>query len=243
MGDKAPGSTIHLYAYGEAHDDLRAAFYIDERLHCDPGLAHAVLESAESAMTRAGVVYEVTVASGEHVTAPKGVPTWEEFKQRHFVEGVPLPVRPPPGDQAPPPSWRSLITAVEDAHREFRAELISILSTALPGSDASITSDPGATRRSPGSVEWSEERFGFEITVAAGLGDATPVDALARVGDLLEQRGWQLTGRVADVAVGADRSLFTVWADARPPRVTLLGRSPLYHSPSGPDSAFVVEPR
>jgi hypothetical protein len=39
-------------------------------------------------------VYEVEVTSGIHATRPIGVPTWEDFKQRHFIDGIPLPVRP-----------------------------------------------------------------------------------------------------------------------------------------------------
>jgi hypothetical protein len=91
--------------------------------------------------------------------------------------------------------------------------------------------------------------------VSAGLGDADPVAALSRVSDLLEQRGWCLTDRVAGapgtdasssaggVTIGADRRLFAVWVDARPSKISLLGRSPLYRSPAEPGSAFVVEPR
>jgi hypothetical protein len=74
MGDETPGSTTYLYAFGEAHDDLLPAFYIDERVDSDPELAQSVVESAEAAMTRAGVIYEVEVASGATLT---GVPTWE----------------------------------------------------------------------------------------------------------------------------------------------------------------------
>jgi hypothetical protein len=244
MGDEASGSTAYLYAFGEAHDDLRAAFYIDERAHSDPALAHSVVESAEAAMTRAGVIYQVEVTSGGHVETLTGVPTWEEFKQRHFVEGVPLPVRHPPRELATPPSWQTLIAAVQEARRDFRAELVSILAAALPGGKVSITSDPGAIRRSRGSVDWGEERFGFEIAVSAGLDDAEPAAVLASVSEVIEQRGWLLTDRVAGgVAVGAERRLFAIWADARPSKVTVLGQSPLYRSPSDPGSAFVVEPR
>jgi hypothetical protein len=87
-----PGKNLHLYEYGEAYDNLRPAFFIDERTYNDPELAESVIESAEAAMTRAGVIYEVEVTSGVHATRPTGVPTWEEFKQRHFIDGVSLPV-------------------------------------------------------------------------------------------------------------------------------------------------------
>jgi len=177
-----------------------------------------------------------------HATRPIGVPTWEDFKQRHFVDGVPLPVRARRREQILPPSWHEMVRAVEEAHRAFRAELIQLLTAALPDHDVSVSADHGPLRRSPGSVDWSEERFGFEITVGASIGDMPPSTALDRVGALLEQQGWQLTQRTANV-VGGSRELFEVWVDARPLKVTVLGRSPVYRSPPEPGSAFVVEAR
>jgi hypothetical protein len=187
-------------------------------------------------------VYEVEVTSGIHATRPIGVPTWEDFKQRHFIDGIPLPVRPRRREQVPPPSWHEMVRAVQEAHRAFRTELIQLLTAALPGHDIFVSADHGPLRRSPGSVDWSEERFGFEITIGASIGNLPPVTALDRVSTLLEQQGWRLTQRTDD-AVGGSRELFEVWVDARPLKVTVFGRSPLYRSPPEPGSAFVVEAR
>ena len=188
MGDRDPGSSVYLYEYGEAHDDLRPAF-IDERVYSDTELAGSAVESAEAALTRAGVIYEVEVTSGIHATRPIGVPTWEDFKQRHFIDGVPLPVRPRRREQVLPSSWHEMVRAVEEAHRAFRTELLEVLTAALPEHDVFVAADHGPLRRSPGSVDWSEERFGFEITVGASIGELPPVTALDRVSALLEQRG------------------------------------------------------
>ena len=91
-------------------------------------------------------------------------------------------------------------------------------------------------------MDWSEESFGFEITVGASIGDLPPATALDRVTALLEQQGWQLARR-SDGAVGGSRELFEVWVEARPLKVTVLGQSPLYSSPAEPGSAYVVRPR
>jgi hypothetical protein len=245
MVDRDLGKSVYLYEYGEAYDDLRPAFFIDERTYDDPQLAQTVVESADAAMTRAGVIYEVEVSSGVHATRPIGVPTWEEFKQRHFVDGVPLPVRPARRGQVPPPSWQAMVGAVEAAHRAFRDELVQLVAAALPGHEVFVSHDPGPLRRSAGSVDWSEESFGFDITVGAGLGDLAPADALDRVSAQLAALGWQLDDRVVrpkGVAVSATRNLFSLYVHAQPLKVTLLGESPLYRSPAtGPD--FVIEPR
>ena len=246
MGDKTQGTSVHLYEYGEAYDDLRPAFFIDERIYSDSELAESVVESAEAAMTRAGVIYEVEVTSGAHATRPIGVPTWEEFKQRHFVEGVPLPVRPRPKAVVLPPSWQEMTRAVEEAHRNLRTYLLELLTDAFPGHEISISSDPGPARRSPGSVDWSEERFGFEITVDAHLDQLAPAEALDRVSALLTQQAWELGERLTrttNVAVGASRELYTLWVDARPLRLAVLGQSPLYRSPAEPGTSYVIEPR
>ncbi len=246
MGDKDPGSSVYLYEYGEAYDDLRPAFFIDERIYEDRELADSVVESAEAAMTRAGVIYEVEVTSGVHATRPFGVPTWEEFKQRHFIDGVPLPVRPQRREQTLPPSWQEMVHAVEEAHQGFRAYLTQLLTSAFPGREVSVSADPGPLRRSAGSVDWSEETFGFEITVVVIIGDLPPAAALDRVSESLLQHRWELADRVTrptNVAVGGARELFSVWVDARPLRLTVRGESPLYRSPAQPGAAYLIEPR
>jgi hypothetical protein len=246
MVDSDLGTNVHLYEYGEAYDDLRPAFFIDERIYDDPQLAQTVVESADAAMARAGVIYEVEVTSGRHAIRPIGVPTWEEFKQRHFVDGVPLPVRAARQDQALPVSWAAMIRAVEDAHRTFRTELTELIVTALPGHDVSTAHDPGPLRRSAGSVERSEESFGFEVTIGVSLGDLSPAEALDRISTQLAAHGWRLDARIArptGVAVEGFRDHFAVLVDARPRKLTVLGESPLYRAPAAPASDFVIEPR
>jgi hypothetical protein len=246
MVDEEKRASVYLYEYGEAYDDLRPAFFIDERSYHDPELAQTVVESADAAMSRAGVIYEVEVTSGIHATRPVGVPTWEEFKQRHFIDGVPLPVRARRTQQVPPPSWTAMVRAVEDAHEDFRDELVQLLTDALPGYHVSISSDPGPLRRSAGSVDWSEESFGFEVTVTAALRDLASAEALDTVSALLLRQGWQLSDRVvrpASLAVEGTRELYRVWVDSRPLRMTVLGQSPLYRSPAAPITDFVIEPR
>lgn len=246
MGDSDSDASVWVYEYGEAYDDLRPAFFIDERIYNDADLAETVVESAEAALTRAGVIYEVEVTSGKYATRPIGVPTWEEFKQRHFVEGVPLPVRPPPREQALPPSWQQMVRAVDEAYASFRAELIELQTTAFPDREVAISLDHGPLRRSRGSVDWSEERFGFEITIDARIGDLPAEVALHRISAVLGQQGWQLADPVevrTGVAVRGSRGLYTVYADARPLRLSLVGKSPLWRSPAEPDSSYVIEPR
>lgn len=244
MSDEASRSSVYVYEYGEAYDDLRPAFFIDVRDYADRELAESAVESAEAAMTRAGVIYEVEVTSGVHATRPAGVPTWEQFKKRHFVDGVPLPVRPRPAEVTVPPGWQSMIEAVEAAHRALRSELVDVLTEALPGRKVVVSSDRGPSRRSAGSIDWSEERFGFEIWCDAGLDGMPAAEALDSIGTVLARHGWTVTGPDhAKSEIRAARDLFSVWVEARPVKVVLLGESPLYSSPAEADAGFVVEAR
>jgi hypothetical protein len=246
MGDSNAEASVWVYEYGEAYDDLRTAFFIDERVYSDPDLAATIVESAEAALTQAGVIYEVEVTSGKYATRPVGVPTWEEFKQRHFVDGVPLPVRPPPRELILPPSWQQMVRAVNEAYAGFRAELVQLLTAAFPDRQVTVSWDRGPLRRSPGSVDWSEESFGFEITVDANIGGLPAEAALDRVSVVLIQQGWELAAPVevrTGVAIRGSRGLYTVYTDARPLRLRLVGKSPLWRSPAEPGSDFVIEPR
>jgi hypothetical protein len=246
MSNSNPDASVHVYEYGEAYDDLRPAFFIDERIYSDAGLAETVVESAEAAMKRAGVIYEVETTSGKYATRPFGLPTWEEFKQRHFVEGVPLPVRPAPKDLVLPPSWQQMVRAVEEAYGSFRAELVELLTAAFPDDKVLISSDRGPLRRSRGSVDLSEESFGFEITIDVTIGDLAAEAALDRLRAALRQQDWQLEDPVetrTGLAVRGSRGLYTAYADARPLRLTLMSESPLWRAPAKPGSDFVIEPR
>jgi hypothetical protein len=246
MSANNPDASVHVYEYGEAYDDLRPAFFIDERIYSDADLAATVVESAEAAMKRAGVIYEVETTSGKYATRPFRLPTWEEFKQRHFVEGVPLPVRPAPQELALPPSWHQMVRAVDEAYGSFRAELVELLTTAFPDDKVSIAWDRGPLRRSRGSVDLSEESFGFEITIDVSIGDIPAGAALDHLRAALGQQGWQLAPPVetrTGVAVSGSRGLYTAYADARPLKLSLTGESPLWRSPAEPGSDFVIEPR
>jgi hypothetical protein len=88
------------------------------------------------------------------------------------------------------------------------------------------------------SVDWSEE--------SNEVGDPPPTEALDRVSELLTTQNWNLADRLTrptNVAVGGSRELYTLWVDARPLRLTVLGQSPLYRAPAEPNSSYVVEPR
>ena len=246
MADSDQGTSVHVYEYGESYDDLRPAFFIDERIYDDPQLAQTVVETADAAMTRAGVIYEVEVTSGVHATRPVGVPTWEEFKQRHFVEGDPLPVRPARREVDLPPSWSAMVTAVEASHRSLREELANLLTTALPGHAVSIDRDPGPLRRSAGSVDWSEESFGFEFTISAETRGLPSEHVLNQLSARLTGHGWELdtpVTRPGGVIIEGSRGLFSVFVYVQRLKVTLMGKSPLYRSPAAPADDFVIEPR
>jgi hypothetical protein len=217
MGNNDPDASVHVYEYGEAYDDLRPAFFIDERIYNDADLAETVVESAEAAMKRAGVIYGVEITSGKYATRPTGVPAWQQ-----------------------------MVRAVEEAYGSFRADLIQLLTAALPGREVSVSWDRGPLRRSPGSVDWSEEGFGFEIFVDVSLGDLSADVALDRVSAVLRRQGWELADPVkkrTGVTVGGSRDLYAVHVDARPLRLTVLGTSPLWRSPAEPGTDFVIEPR
>ena len=241
MSDNTVDRSLHVYEYGEAYDDLQAAFYIDERSYPDPVAAQIAVESAEAAMARTGVIYEVEVTSGAHAHVPVGLPTWEEFRQRHFIEGVPLPVR-PPSEPTVPPSWNAMVSAVDSACVQLREELTTTLTAALPESPVEITADRGPLRRSPSSVDWTEEKYGFEIVLTVGTGRYGPVEALRIVGTTFEHNGWQLSAADADSVTG-HRDHVNLLLQARPTAITVVAESPLYSAPPGVDGGFVVEER
>jgi hypothetical protein len=94
MDDAAADRNVWLFEYGESYDDLRTAFTIDQAGYSSPELAHSVVEAASAALRRIGVIFEVELSSRSTSSPSPEGPTWDEFKQRHFVEGVPLPVAP-----------------------------------------------------------------------------------------------------------------------------------------------------
>lgn len=233
---------MHLYLYGEAHDDLRSAFYIDEQAYPEPELAAMALEIADAALSRLGIIYSVEVSAGR----PHGVPTWEEFRRRHIVEGQPLPVRPRPRRRVVPPSWDAMSRAVTAGHEALRDELARSFAEAFPAGRVQIEADRGPLRRSPASVDWSEEKYGFEISWRIGTGDATPAGALDRLAAVLRKRGWEpgepATGP-SGLVMEATREAYRLWTNAQPGFVSVQATSPLYRAPAEPGSTFVTEPR
>lgn len=237
-----PNDRVHRYEYGESYDDLRAAFYIDERAYADPDLARTVLEIADAALTRLRVIYSVVVTSGADARVPFGVPTWEEFRQRHLVEGVPLPVRPAPEEFTVPPSWHAMCRAIEADHERFRDELIGLLNTAYPGGSVSVRADQGPLRRSPASIDGSEERYGFEVALRTDTFESKPAVALDHAATVLRERGWEISIRSGST-MEAFRGGFRLLLNAKPGYVLVEGDSPLYRAPAEPGSSFVIEPR
>jgi hypothetical protein len=233
---------VHVYEYGEASGDLRAAFYVDELSYEDPQLARTVLEIADATMTRLGVVYSVEVTSGPDARVPYGVPTWEEFRQRHFVEGMPLPVRPAPRDVVEPSSWHSMSRSVETSHRRFRDDLIAVLTAAFPDGSVSVRSDPGPLLRGPASIDRSEEWYGFEVALRVNTAGLPPTTALEQVTAALRDQGWQGDtphGSTTEVT----RDHYRLWIQAKPGYLLVEGESPLYRAPTDPGSSIIVEPR
>ena len=165
------------------------------------------------------------------------MPTWEAFRHRHFVEGVPLPVRPAPDRVATPPSWEAMNEAMAADHRRLRDYLVKLLGDAFNGGAVSVRADRGPLRRSSASIDRSEERYGFEISLRADTPGLEPAAALDRLTTVLRADGWQCTAGVAS------RDGHRVWMDAKPGYVLVEGESPLYRAPAEPGAAFETEPR
>ncbi len=235
------GARVHVYEYGEANDDLQAAFYVDERAYADQDLARTVLEIADATLTRLGVIYSVEVTSGADARAPFGVPTWEEFRQRHFVEGVPLPVRPAPAHVTTPPSWQAMNDAMDQDHRRFREYLEALLGEAADGGSVSVRADRGPLRRSPGSIDRSDEQYGFEVSLRADIPALDPAAALDRMAGVLRTDGWQ--AHPSGTTMAAVRGGYRLWMEARPGYLLVEGESPHYRAPAEPGSSFEITPR
>jgi hypothetical protein len=240
-----PVRGVHVFSLGEAHDDQRPAFYIDERAYGDPAQAAVDLRAAEEFLGSRRVIYGAEVYFGPAAEAPTGLPTWAEFCQRHVVDGEPLPVRPVPEQRHVPPGWQAMSAEVDRAHAASREELVAILREALPGAEPQVTWDRGPTRYGPASIHLSEERYGFLVMVSVyrvrHIGEA-----LERLGSVLRRAGWDAHPPETDEhdeVLTAERAGFRVWAHVTPASLDLHLESPLYRAPDDPTGpAWITEP-
>ncbi len=239
--------TVHVWEYGEAHDDLVVAFYLDEREYPSAEAAAAAVRAAHDAMARAGVIAEVEITSGasRREFAGSGVPTWEEFHRRHFVDGVPLPVRAPVPGRRPPHGWQAMHEELRRVQEELRAELTAAVTEAFPG--ARVEADARDPKRvSRASVDWSEERYGFTVWLTAYAGEVPPPAAVAALVPVLSRRGWDMGAARPSrlgLEVSGDRDGFAVGVLAYVGSVSVAGRSPLYRAPAEPGPAWLTEAR
>jgi hypothetical protein len=246
MNDSTPSRSVWLFKYCESYDDPRAAFTIDQEGYSSPEHAQSVVEAASAALRRIGVIFEVELSTRSSLAPRPDGPTWEEFKQRHFVDGVPLAVRPRPKEPGVPPSWDAMNAELARGNVDLRDELVLAVNLAFPGGRVAVTADRGPLRRTAASVDWSEEKFGFEVAVAAVIGEADIEGALSSVRTELGRVGWILKaaheggGRLS---CDGHRGDFRIWMDAAPGTIEVCGYSPLYRSPADADSTWVTEPR
>jgi hypothetical protein len=235
---------LYVYQWGEAYDDLRTAFYIDERRYPSAEAAQAARRGANAAMK--DFIGGVEVTSGKNRIAPgAGVPTWEEFRQRHFVDGVPTPVRPSAGQVAPPPGWNAMNEELSRARQRLREELLTVLAEAFPGGTPFVDSDRPSRRESPASIDLSDERYGFGVRVGVETDGPPPVSTAAAV-TALRRHGWQAepsTPAHTGLSTRTHRDDYTVVVLAEAGTVFLAGRSPLFRAPAEPGSTWVTEPR
>jgi hypothetical protein len=241
MGEPA-GQHVWHFRYGESHDDLRTAFYVDERAYPNAAAARAATDSARNALRRLGVIFDSELLPAEDYPESPAQPSWEEFKQRHFVEGQPVRVRAGPLEAAVPPVWQAMHEEMRRANDQFRGELLRLLESAFPGSRSVVDHDRGPLRRSAGSVDLSEEKHGFEIEVSADVGDIPVGEATDRIAKALWEAGWE-PADPGDSAVKVTRDRFQIGVDVEPGSVFLLGQSPLYSAPPAPADSWITEPR
>jgi len=247
----APGTVleaaydVHVFSLGEAHDDMWPKFHIDERVYDDPAQAAADLREAKEFLESSGVLYGVEIHFGPSARAPAGLSSWPEFRHRHVVEGVPLPIRPVPARTQVPPGWEAMSAEVDRAHAASRDELVAILREALPGAEPQVTWDRGPTRYGPASIHLSEERYGFVVMVSVyrvrHIGEA-----LERLRSVLRRTGWDAHPPETDEhdeVLTAERAGFRVWAHVTPASLDLHLESPLYRAPDDPAGpAWITEP-
>jgi hypothetical protein len=246
VSDPAHPRRIHLFRYGEAYDDLRAAFVVDERRYADAAHARADVNAAEAALRQAGVLYEIEVSEAAFARGIDGVPDWPAFRRRHLVDGVPLPVRPRPADRSVPPSWHAMNEEMQRAGESLRDELTRANRAAVPDGDTAVLAHRGPVRHGAASVYLHEERFGFVVAVETELMSMSPGEALASATRVYEEAGWRLSAPVragGTVSLDGERALFTLHLSVEPGFLTVSASSPLYGAPAEPGTTWITEPR
>lgn len=236
------GRHVWHFRYGEAHDDLRTAFYVDERAYPSEAAFRAAAESARHALRRLGVVFDSELLPAEDHPESLARPSWDDFKQHHFMEGQAIPVRARPLDVAVPPVWQPMQEEMRRANDEFRDELVRLLQSAFPEARVDVDDDRGPLRRSAGSADLSEEKYGFEIEVSADVGDVPIGVAAERITKTLWAAGWEAADP-GESTVRVTRDRFEIGVDVEPGSVFLLGQSPLYSAPGAPADSWITEPR
>ena len=233
---------IWHFRYGEAYDDLRTAFYVDERAYPSAAAAAVAVQSAKNAMRRLGVIFDTELLLGNDLSRSVAVPSWEQFKQHHLVEGYALPVRARSERVDVPPAWQEMHEEIHRARDHFREELVRILESAFPGHQAVVDYDRGPLRRSAGSIDLSEERFGFEIDLSCDISDLAVDEATERITKVLLDERWE-TVDPGENTLNTTRDRFQITVDVEPDSVFLTGRSPLYRALAAPATTWTTDPR
>ncbi|WP_189334785.1 hypothetical protein [Actinoplanes ianthinogenes] len=240
---------VTVYRIGEAPDDLRSAFYIADRAYPRPWLAEAARQEASKALSERGIIRSLSGVEGSAGYPGGALPTWEEFRQRHFVDGVPLPVRSVPQAYVSPPGLAAMRAEIRRDGSAVLAELESIAAEAFPGSPTQLNDIQGPVRMSPASVYEHEELWGFRISFMVFPeypADVPPADEVAALTPVLTGRGWSV-GPVQEkpgkLELDVSRGEHRLHVFAEPGAVTFHAVSPRYRAPAEPGATWVIEPR
>jgi hypothetical protein len=242
MAEPDAERSVYLFAVGEAFDDMRPAFYVDDQAYPSPDLARVAVETAEAVMTRTGVLYGVDVHSGPGADPPAGTPTWDDFHQRHFVDGQPLPVRAQPPAFEVPQSWPAMHAEMTRADEALQEELQRDLRDVFGEKRIYLESHAGPSRYSAGSVQLSEELYGFSVELAVAAGDDLP-SAFEQLTVRLARSGWQFTADEVPLIRHGRRGLFQIVLRTNGSFIRVLAHSPLYRAADEPLGEWVEQER
>ncbi|GAA2666801.1 hypothetical protein [Actinoplanes palleronii] len=240
---------VTVYRYGEAPDDLSTAFYIADRAYSRPWLALAARQEASSFFSDRDLIREVLRVEGSAGYLGGALPTWDQFRQRHVVDGVPLPVRSVPQDYVPPPGWDAMMAEIQRERDAVFADLQGAAAEAFPNAPTQVNSVEGPMRFSRGAVQKHEELWGFRINFMAfpGFPDSVPpAEEIAAVSPKLSQRGWvvaSLRDSPGELHMEAARGEFRLSVFAEPGAVTFIVLSPRYRAPLDMGPIWIIEPR
>ena len=198
--------------------------------------------SARNALTRLHIVFEIEHIATKDLPESLARPGWEEFRQRHFVDGEPVPVRGQPDEVDEPRGWQAMHEKLVSANNRFRAELVRLAEASFPGARVVVKHDRGPLRRSAGSIDRSEEKYGFEIYVDAKTGDLPAGEAVDRMKKALVDEGWQLV-EADDSTLAVARDQYEIDIDIEPGSVFIAGRSPLFSASAAPGTTWIAESR